>query len=102
MGLSYLGWEALPALFFPLGSQNLSPTWLVVSGPEGIQHGLAVPGSRRTNLGPCPEAGLAPAKSVNQLVLCLSSEWARSLQSSTYCVLTVAGLRKPEGLRAAT
>lgn len=39
---------------------------------------------------------------MNQPVQCLSCDWACSLQEDTHCVLTVAALMKPEGLRAGT
>lgn len=49
-------WAAPPVLLsFPLGSPNLSLTWLAVSRSEDIQPKLAVPDSRRTNLKMAPK-----------------------------------------------
>lgn len=102
LGRPCLGLAALPALsFFPLGSQSLSPSWLVVSGSTDTMQDLAVPGSRKTNRQPRPQVGPAPGRCVSRLVLCSPSGQACAPQGHIRCVLIVAGLRKPERCRAA-
>lgn len=89
-------------LLLPSGESELLPNLASGQWSKDTWHDLAVPGSRRTNLKPCPKAGPAPGRCANQLVWCLPRVWAHSRQGSTHYRFVVAGLGKLEGLRAAT